>query len=57
MLHGLRHSFRDRLIAVGAPIEMIDRLGSWSLKSVGQAYGNGYQLEQMHLTMKILCAE
>ena len=51
---GLRHSFRDRLRAVDAPIEMIDRLGGWSLKSVGQSYGDGYQLEQMHLTMKML---
>ena len=57
VLHGLRHSFRDRLRAVNAPIEMIDRLGGWSLKTVGQGYGDGYQLEQMHLTMKILCAE
>ena len=55
VLHGLRHSFRDRLRAVDAPIEMIDRLGGWSLKTVGQDYGNGYQLEQMHLTMKMLC--
>jgi len=57
VIHGLRHSFRDRLRAVDAPIEMIDRLGGWSLKSVGQGYGDGYQLEQIHLTMKILCAE
>ena len=55
VLHGLRHSFRDRLRAVDAPIEMIDRLGGgWSLKTVGQAYGDGYQLEQMHLSMKML---
>ena len=54
VIHGLRHSFRDRLRAVDAPIEMIDRLGGWSLKSVGQSYGDGYQLEQMHLTMKML---
>ena len=57
VLHGLRHSFRDRLRAVDAPIEMIDRLGGWSLKSVGQGYGDGYRLEQMHLTMKMLGAE
>ena len=57
VLHGLRHSFRDRLRAVNAPIEMIDRLGGWSLKSVGQGYGDGYRLEQMHLTMKRLCAD
>ena len=44
MIHGLRHSFRDRLRAVEAPSEVIDQLGGWSLKSVGQGYGNGYQL-------------
>ena len=57
VLHGLRHSFRDRLRAVDAPIEMIDRLGGWSLKTVGQSYGDGYRLGQIHLTMKILCAD
>ena len=57
VLHGLRHSFRDRLRAVNAPIEMIDQIGGWSVKSVGQAYGDGYRLEQMHLTMKMLGAE
>ena len=48
VLHGLRHSFRDRLRAVDAPIEMIDRLGGWSLKTVGQAYGKGYDIKQSH---------
>ena len=27
--------------------EMIDQLGGWSLKSVGESYGDGYQLELM----------
>ena len=44
VIHGLRHSFRDRLRAVEAPSEVIDQLGGWSLKSVGQGYGDGYQL-------------
>ena len=43
--HGLRHSFRDRLRAVEAPTDMIDQLGGWALKSVGQGYGDGYDLE------------
>ena len=57
VLHGLRHSFRDRLRTVDAPIEMVDRLGGWSLKTVGQSYGDGYRLGQIHLTMKMLGAE
>ena len=47
VIHGFRHSFRDRLRAVSAPIDMIDQLGGWSLQSVGQGYGNGYQPSQM----------
>ena len=30
--------------AVEAPLEMIDQIGGWSLKSVGQGYGDGYSL-------------
>ena len=41
----MRHSFRDRLRAVEAPTDMIDQLGGWALKSVGQGYGDGYDLE------------
>jgi integrase len=44
VIHGLRHSFRDRLRAVETPSEIIDQLGGWSLKTVGQGYGDGYQL-------------
>ena len=45
VIHGLRHSFRDRLRAVEAPTVMIDQAGGWALKSVGQGYGDGYDLE------------
>jgi integrase len=41
VIHGLRHSFRDRLRAAEAPTELIDQLGGWRLKTVGQSYGNG----------------
>ena len=44
VIHGLRHSFRDRLRAVEAPTDMIDQLGGWALKSVGHGYGDGYEL-------------
>ena len=47
VIHGLRHSFRDRLRAAEAPSELIDQLGGWSLQSVGQSYGNGYALENL----------
>ena len=45
VIHSLRHSFRDRLRAVEAPSEVIDQLGGWSLKTVGQRYGDGYKVE------------
>ena len=51
VIHGLRHSFRDRLRAVEAPTDMIDQLGGWALKSVGQGYGDGYPIEVMSRTM------
>jgi integrase len=45
VIHGFRHSFRDRLREVEAPNDLVDQLGGWSLRSVGQSYGNGYSLE------------
>ena len=35
--HSLRHTFRDRLRAVGCPIDMIDQIGGW--RSVGGGGG------------------
>ena len=56
VIHGFRHSFRDRLRAVSAPLDMIDQLGGWSLQSVGQGYGDGYDLICLVTTMNsILC--
>ena len=51
VIHGFRHSFRDRLRAVSAPIDMIDQLGGWSLQSVGQGYGNGYTIHSCYVVM------
>ena len=52
VVHGLRHSFRDRLRAVECPSEIIDQLGGWSLRSIGQGYGNGYELSVLSRWMK-----
>ncbi|MBC8149665.1 MAG: tyrosine-type recombinase/integrase [Bacteroidetes bacterium] len=52
VIHGLRHGFRDRLRAVEAPVDMIDQLGGWSLRSVGQGYGDGYPLELLYSWME-----
>jgi integrase len=42
VIHSFRHSFRDRLLEVQCPSEMIDTLGGWSTASVGSRYGSGY---------------
>ena len=44
VIHSFRHSMRDRLRAVNCPSEMIDQIGGWSHRSVGEAYGEGYGL-------------
>ena len=44
VVHSFRHSFRDRLRKAGAPTEITDVLGGWAGKSIGQKYGNGYEL-------------
>ena len=36
-----------RLRAVGCPSEMIDQIGGWSKRSVGEGYGEGYGFEPM----------
>ena len=52
VIHSLRHSFRDRLRAVDCPTEVADALGGWSVKTVGQSYGEGYNLETLSRWMK-----
>ena len=47
-IHSFRHSMRDRLRSVGCPSDMIDQIGGWSKDTVGQGYGNGYNLNKLH---------
>ena len=51
VIHGFRHSFRDRLRKEEAPSDLIDQLGGWSLQTVGQSYGNGYDLQTLNKWM------
>jgi integrase len=46
VMHSFRHSMRDRLRAVNCPSEMIDQIGGWSKRSVGEGYGEGYSISQ-----------
>ena len=36
---------RDRLRAVNCPSEMIDQIGEWSKRSVGEGYSEGFKQE------------
>ena len=47
VMHSFRHSMRDRLRAVNCPSEMIDQIGGWSKRSVGEGYGEGYTISQL----------
>ena len=46
VMHSFRHSMRDRLRAVQCPSEMVDQIGGWSKRSVGEGYGEGYSISQ-----------
>ena len=44
--HCFRHTFRDRLRDVEAPVELIDQIGGWThAGGVGSRYGRGYSVE------------
>ncbi len=47
-IHSFRHSMRDRLRTVNCPSEMIDQIGGCSRDTVGQGYGEGYHLTNIH---------
>ena len=44
VVHSLRHAFRDRLKAIGCPIDLNDQLDGWGSKDVGEKYGLGHNL-------------
>ena len=44
VVHSMRHLMRDRLRQVGCPSEVIDAIGGWAQRSIGEKYGSGYDL-------------
>ena len=54
VIHLFRHSMRDRLTAVNCPSDMIDQIGFWSKKSIGEGYEEGFQIKQIQQMMKLL---
>ena len=56
VMHGLRHSLRDRLRAVECPSDIIDAIGGWTTTGISHAYGNGYNVDILAKWMrKIEC--
>ena len=51
-VHGFRHSMRDRLRNVEAPTDLIDQIGGWSVQSIGQGYGDGYNINKLYEWMQ-----
>ena len=45
VVHGLRHSLRDRSRAVECPSDITDAIGGWTTKGIGHAYGKGYTVD------------
>ena len=54
VVHGFRHSFRDRLRAVECPSDSIDAIGGWKTFGVGQGYGSGYGLDVKYKWMNLI---
>ena len=54
VIHSFRHSFRDRLRNAGVQSEMIDQLGGWSRQTVGQGYGDGFDLLQCKTSISLI---
>ena len=54
VVHGLRHSLRDRLRAVECPSDIIDQIGGWTTTGIGHAYGKGYELPVLAKWMKMM---
>jgi integrase len=51
VVHSLRHAMRDRLRAAECPADVIDQIGGWSRKGVGESYGLGHNVKQLHRWM------
>ena len=57
VVHGLRHSLRDRLRAVECPSDIIDAIGGWTTTGIGHAFGNGYTVKVLAKWMKKIEAQ
>lgn len=58
-LHSFRHTMRDRLRDVEAPVDLCLRIGGWKGQGVGESYGQGHSLPvmQRYLLRTVLGSE
>ena len=49
VMHSFRHFMLDRLREVDCLSDMIDQIGGWRKKSVGEGYGEGYSLKAISI--------
>ena len=44
-----RHSMRDRFRVLNCPSDMIDQIGGWYSGKIGDGYGEGFKMSQLHI--------
>ena len=54
VVHSFRHSFRGKLKNKGVHSKMIVQIRGWSLKTVEQEYGIGYELDKLSLSLRLI---
>ncbi|TCM84587.1 tyrosine-type recombinase/integrase [Rhodovulum steppense] len=55
--HCFRHTMRDRLRSVEAPLDLIDQVGGWTTRlGTGATYGRGYSVAHMRTWMEKVAA-
>ena len=57
VIHGFRHSLRDRLRKLECPTDVVDQIGGWATNGVGQSYGDGYPLTVTSKWMTLMTNE
>jgi hypothetical protein len=54
--HHTRHAMRDLLLHAGIRVHLVEAIGGWGSKSVGDSYGDGYKLEQKYEALMLALA-
>ncbi len=54
VVHGFRHSFRDRMRQVECPVDATNQVGGWTSIEIGQKYGLGYPLSVIYRWLEMI---